>query len=119
LLKILKNTIGLKDDQDIDVRHTDLDSTEVWGSNDELISKISEKMLQWQLKLNKLINEQLVDVSYSSYLPKFYLFGQYALQTNENDGQSLKIPLYSAIAGIGLTWDLNLSGTAIKKTSLL
>ena len=62
------------------------------------------------MKLGKRINEQLVDVSYSNYLPKFYLFGQYALQTNENDDKSLtRYRFYNAItAGIGLSWDLNL-----------
>ncbi len=117
--KFLKNTIGLKDDQDIDVSGTLIfDSTEVWGTNDELIRKISEKNVAVrQLTLNKLINEQLVDVSYSSYLPKFYLFGQYALQTNENDGQSLGAYRFSSaiVAGIGLTWDLNLFRNSYKE----
>lgn len=110
--KFLKNTIGLKDEQDIDVSGALIyDSTEVWGTSDELIKKISEKnVVVRQLKLSKLINEQLVDVSYSSYLPKFYLFGQYALQSNENDDKSIsRYRFYNAItAGIGLTWDLNL-----------
>lgn len=110
--KFLKNTIGLKDEQDIDVTGTLLyDSTEVRGTNDELISKISEKNVNIrQLNLSRLINEELVKVSYSSYLPKFYLFGQYSIQSNENDATSVSAYRFSnaIIAGIGLSWDLNL-----------
>lgn len=117
--KFLKNTIGLKDEQDIDVSGVLIyDSTEVWGTNDELIKKISEKNVAIrQLKLSKRINEQLVDVSYSSYLPKFYLFGQYALQSNENDSKSIsRYRFYNAItAGIGLSWDLNLFRNSFKE----
>lgn len=75
--KFLKNNIGLKDDSEIDVTGSlSYDSTEVWGTTDELIKKISENNVAIrQLKLSKKINEQLVDVDYANYLPKFYVFG--------------------------------------------
>jgi outer membrane protein TolC len=94
----------------------------VWGSTDELVKKISEKNVAVrQLKLNKLINEQLAEVDYANYLPKFYLFGQYSLQANENDGTSLKrYRFYNALtAGIGLTWDLNLFRNSYKEEQSL
>ncbi len=110
--KYLKNTIGLKDNNDIDVTGNLLyDSTEVWGTMDDLIRSISEKNVAMrQLRLSKLINEQLADVTYSNYLPKFYLFGQYSLQASENDDVSIsRYRFYNIItAGIGLTWNLNL-----------
>lgn len=117
--KLLKNTIGLKDEQDIDVSGSLIyDSTEVWGSMDNLIKNISEKNVTVrQLKLTKKINEQLVDVDYANYLPKFYLFGQYQIQANENDGRSISNYRFfnSVVAGIGLTWDLNLFRNSYKE----
>lgn len=121
--KFLKNTIGLKGNEDVDVSGALLyDSSEVWGSTDELVKKISEKNVAVrQLKLSKLINEQLAEVDYSNYLPKFYLFGQYSLQANENDGTSLKrYRFYNALtAGIGLTWNLNLFRNSYKEEQSL
>lgn len=115
----LKNAIGLKDDKEIDVSGNILyDSTEVWGTTEELIRKISEKNVAIrQLTLNKKIYEQLVDVDYANYLPKFFLFGQYSLQANENDDVSLsRYRFYNAItAGIGLSWDLNLFRNGYKE----
>ncbi|MCC7157916.1 MAG: TolC family protein, partial [Ignavibacteria bacterium] len=89
--KYLKNTVGLKDNNDVDVTGILFyDSTEVWGTMDYLISSISEKNVAVrQLKLGKQINEQLAEVTYSNYLPKFYLFGQYSLQASENDDVSI------------------------------
>lgn len=117
--KFLKNTIGLKDNQDIDVTGNLIyDSTEVWGSMDELISKISEKNVAVrQLKLNKLINEELEVVNYANYLPKLYLFGQYFLQANEDDGQSLAVYRFNnaVSAGIGLSWNLNIFSNGYKE----
>jgi len=110
--KSLKNVIGLRDDQDIDVSGAiTFDSNEVWGSTDELINKISENnVVIRQLKLNKKINQELVDVDYANYLPKLYLFGQYTLQSNEDDGRSVALYRFNnaLLAGIGLSWNLNL-----------
>jgi outer membrane protein TolC len=117
--KLLKNTIGLKDESAVDVTGMLLyDSSEVWGQMDELISKISEKNVAVrQLTLAKKINEQLVDVDNANYLPKLYLFGQYQLQANENDDRSISGYRFynSIVAGIGLTWDLNLFRNSYKE----
>lgn len=117
--KSLKNVIGLRDDQDIDVTgNITFDSTEVWGTMDELIRNISEKNVAIrQLKLIKLINEELVNVDYANYLPKLYLFGQYQIQTNEDDGRALDLYRFnnSVSAGIGLSWNLNLFRNSYKE----
>jgi outer membrane protein TolC len=110
--KFLKNTIGLKDNEVIDVKGTlSYDSSEVWGTMDDVIKHVSEKNVNVrQLLLNKLINDELARVDYANYMPKIYLFGQYLVSANENDGRSfLKYRYVTAItAGIGLTWNLNL-----------
>ena len=117
--QFLKNNIGLKDEKNIDVTGTlSYDSLEVWGSTDELINKISSSNVAIrQLKLSKKINEQLVDVDYANYLPKFYVFGQWSSQANENDGRSLTGYRFynSIIAGIGLNWNLNLFRNSYKE----
>lgn len=117
--KFLKNTIGLKDGQDIDVTgNLTYDSTEVWGSMDDIIKKVSEKNVAIrQLKIGKLINEELVDVDYSNYLPKFFLFAQYGLQANENDDVSVsRYRFYNTlVGGIGLSWNLNLFRNSYKE----
>ncbi|MEO8513937.1 MAG: TolC family protein [Ignavibacteria bacterium] len=110
--KFLKNNIGLKDETEIDVSGSLIyDSTEVWGSMSDLIKKISNNNVAIrQLKLSKKINEQLVDVDYANYLPKFYVFGQWQSQANENDERSITGYRFfnSIVAGIGLSWNLNL-----------
>jgi len=110
--KYLKNAIGIKEAVDIDVTGVLIyDSTEVWGSVDDIIKNVSENNVTVrQLKLTKKINEELSDVDYANYLPKFFLFGQYSISTNENDDQSIaKYQFFNSIyAGIGLSWDLNL-----------
>ncbi|MCC6866438.1 MAG: TolC family protein [Ignavibacteria bacterium] len=117
--KFLKNSIGLKDNTAIDAVGTlSYDSTEVWGSTDDLINKISENNAAIrQLKLNRKINEQLADVDYANYLPKFYLFGQWQSQANENDGRSITGYRFynSIVAGIGVTWNLNLFANSYKE----
>ncbi len=117
--QFLKNNIGLKDEKNIDVTGTlSYDSLEVWGSTDELINKISNNNVAIrQLKLSKKINEQLVDVDYANYLPKFYVFGQWSSQANENDGRSLTGYRFynSIVAGIGLNWNLNLFRNSYKE----
>jgi outer membrane protein TolC len=117
--KVLKNSIGLKDDSELDViGDLTYDSTEVWGTTDELIKKISENNVAVrQLKLSKKINEQLVDVNYANYLPKFYVFGQWQSQANENDDRSISGYRFynSIVAGIGLSWNLNLFRNSYKE----
>ncbi len=117
--KLLKNSIGLKDESELDVvGDLIFDSTEVWGTTEELIKKISENNVAVrQLKLSKKINEQLVEVDYANYLPKFYVFGQWQSQANENDDRSLGGYRFynSIIAGIGLNWSLNLFKNSYKE----
>src|SRR4030095_3272848 len=109
--KVLKNTIGVKEIEEVDAQGTLLyDSSEVFGPTENIIRNISEKNVSIrQLKLTKKINEELVDVDYANYLPKLYLFGQYLLQANENDDRSISsYHFYHVVtAGIGLKWDLN------------
>jgi outer membrane protein len=115
----LKTTIGLKDGTEVDATGTLIfDSTEVWGTTDDIIKNISEKnVVIRQLTLSKKINEQLVDVDYSNYLPKLYIFGQYGITANENDITSIsKYKFYNYLtAGIGLSWDLNLFRNSYKE----
>lgn len=107
----LKNTIGLKTSEDVDVTGTLIfDSTEVWGSMDDLIRKISENnVVVRQLNITKLINEELYKIDGTAFLPKLYLFGQYQLNAQENDKKGFFRYRYinSIAAGIGLTWNLN------------
>jgi outer membrane protein len=121
--KFLKNTIGLKDDQDIDVSGSlTYDSTEVWGSMDDIIKNVADKNSAIkQLKLGKLINEELAEVDYANYLPKFFLFAQYGIQANENDDVSIsRYRFYNTlIGGIGLSWDLNLFRNSYKEEQSL
>lgn len=121
--KFLKNTIGLKDDQDIDVSGSlTYDSTEVWGSMDDIIKNVADKNSAIkQLKLGKLINEELADVDYANFLPKFFLFAQYGIQANENDDVSIsRYRFYNTLmGGIGLSWDLNLFKNSYKEEQSL
>jgi len=116
--KSLKNTIGLKDNSDIDTKGVlTYDSTEVFGSMDNIIRNVSEKNVALrQLNLTKSINSELEEVTYSDFLPKFYIFGQYGLTAYEDDGVSLiRYRYYNVLnAGIGLNWNLNLFGTHYK-----
>jgi outer membrane protein TolC len=117
--KFLKNTIGLKIAEDIDVTGSlSYDSTEVWGSLSELAGKISERNVSIrQLKINKSINRELNDIDASNFMPKLYLFGQYQLTAQENDGKNiLKYKYYNSIsAGIGLSWNLNFLSSSYKE----
>jgi outer membrane protein len=117
--KYLKNTMGLKDKEDIDAKGTlSYDSTEVWGTMDNIIRNISEKnVVIRQLSLNKLINDELVRVDYANYMPKIYVFGEYGLQGNEDDGRSIfNYRFFNVItAGLGLSWDLNLFRNSYKE----
>ena len=117
--KNLKTTIGLKDGTEVDATGTLIfDSTEVWGSMDEIIKKISEKNVAIrQLNLSKKINEQLVEIDYANYLPRLFIFGQYGLQASENDATTIsKYKFYNyTTAGIGLSWNLNLFRNSYKE----
>ena len=109
--KVLKNAIGLKDIMDVDVTGSlTFDSTEYYGSIDDLITKIAENNVAVrQLRINQDINKQLLSIDKANYLPKLYLFGQYNLQAAEDDGRGLgSYRFFNVInAGVGLNWDLN------------
>jgi outer membrane protein TolC len=109
--KVLKSAMGLKTDEDIDVTgKLTYDSAEVFGSTEALIRKITEENVAIrQLKLVTLLNDELVTVDRSSFMPKIYLFGQYLLQAQEDDGKPLWRYGYnnSINVGVGLSWDLN------------
>jgi outer membrane protein len=117
--KFLKNTIGLKGNEEINANgNLNYDSTEVYGTMDQLIKNVSEKNVAIrQLKLSKKINEELVEIDVANYMPKFYLFGQYGIQSSENDDKSFTRWRYynTLFAGIGLTWDLNLFKNSYKE----
>ena len=117
--KILKNAIGIKDNIDVDVSGSlEYDSTEVYGSTEEIINKISENNVSIrQLKINQNINKQLLNIDNANYLPKLYIFGQYNLQAQENDGKTLGSYRFFNVlnAGIGLNWDLNFLRNTYKK----
>jgi outer membrane protein len=116
--KNLKNIVGLKLDEEIDVTGSLVyDSTEVFGNIDDVVRRIVEKnVIIRQLKINRQINEELVRVDRANFLPKLYLFGQYQLLASENDNKSLfRYQFYNIVnAGIGLTWDLNLFKNSYK-----
>lgn len=109
--KVLKNTIGIKTDEDVDVTGSlKYDSTEVFGPTAELIRKIvNENVLIRQLRINRQINQELVKVDEANFYPKIYLFGDYSLQAQENDGKPVSRYVFfsTADAGIGLSLDLN------------
>ena len=116
--KVLKTAIGLKSEQDVDAAgKLTYDSTEVYGNTDDLVRKISnENVAIRQLNLSNQINRELTRVDRSSFLPKFYVFGQYQLQAQENDGKSFFRYFYNnaITAGLGMSWDLNFFGNSYK-----
>lgn len=117
--KFLKNAIGLKDNKDVDVSgELTFDSTEYYGSIDDLINRISENNVSIrQLNINQSINKQLLNIDKANYMPKLYLFGQYNLQAQENDGKNIGSYRFFNVlnAGIGLNWDLNFFRNTYKK----
>lgn len=117
--KFLKNTIGLKTDEEIDVVGSLIyDSTEFLKTQDEIIEEIASGNVNIRLlNISRDINSELIEVDNANFLPKFYLFGQYALTANENDGRSItKYRYFNAInAGIGLNWTFNLFTNPYKK----
>ncbi len=116
--KMLKTTIGLKTDDEIDaIGSLTYDSNEVYGRTEDMVRKISnENVIIRQLTLSNEINRELVRVDKSSFLPKFYIFGQYQLQAQEDDGKAFSRYFYNnaIIAGLGMTWDLNFFGNSYK-----
>ncbi len=110
--KALKNAIGMKTDEEIKVSgNLTYDSTEIFGDLDKIIENISENNVSMRLlRINKNINEELLGIDKLNYLPKLYLFGQYELISNEDDGRKLSdYRFYNVVnAGIGLTWNFNL-----------
>ncbi len=117
-LKILSDAIGLKVNEAVDVTGELIyDSTEFTGNTDQIISKIAEENVAVRLLgIGKKINEEFVTVNKANYLPKLYLFGQYAIGTQENDGRPISQYRFinTANAGLGLTWDLNLFRNSYK-----
>lgn len=109
--KALSNAIGLKTDEPVEVTgYLTYDSNEVWGSTEVLINKISENNVSVrQLLINYKINQELVTVDKSAYLPKFYLYGTYNVSASSNDDRSpFSYPFFNSLnAGLGFTWDLN------------
>lgn len=117
--KSLKNSMGLKTDDEIDIVGSLIyDSTEFLKSQDDIITEIASNNVNIRLlNISKNINNELIEVDDANYLPKLYLFGQYQLFANENDGRSiLKFRYYNAVnAGIGLNWTFNLFTNSYKK----
>jgi outer membrane protein len=109
--KNLKINIGLKTNEELEVSGSlDYDSAEVFGSLDNIITKIAnENVAIRQLKIGRKINDEMIDIDRSNFMPKLYLFGQYSIQAAENDDRSLTSYRYFNIltAGIGLSWNLN------------
>ncbi len=118
--KALKNTMGMKHEDEIDViGRLSYDSLEIYEMyEDELIKKISENNVTIrQLKINKLINEELVNVDRLNFLPKLYLYGQWQNSSNENDDRSFSAYRFNnaITAGIGLNWRFNFFTNSYKK----
>jgi|WetSurMetagenome_2_1015567.scaffolds.fasta_scaffold10474_4 outer membrane protein len=117
--KLFKNAIGLKGNEDIDVKGVlTYDSSEVIGSTDDVLKKIAENNVSVrQLNISQLINKELVTVDNAAYLPKLFLFAQYQFAANENNTKSFLDWRYYNIfyAGIGLKWDLNFFRNTFKK----
>ncbi|MCY7361432.1 MAG: TolC family protein [Ignavibacteria bacterium] len=116
--RALSNAIGLKDNEAVDVSgELSYDSTEVLGSTDELIQKISENNVAIrQLQIGNMINKELVNIDKANYLPKLYIFGAYNLSASSNDDRSLfNYPFFNSLnAGLGLSWNLNLFRNSFK-----
>lgn len=117
--KLFKNAIGLKTNEEIDVKGIlTYDSSEIMGSTDDVLKKIAENNVAVrQLNISQQINKELVTIDKASYLPKFYLFAQYQLAANEDNNKNIFDYKYFNIfnAGIGMSWDLNFFKNTYKK----
>jgi outer membrane protein len=118
--KLFKNTIGLKNNEDIDVKGIlTYDSTEIIGSTEDILKKIAENNVSVrQLNISQLINKELVTIDKANFLPKFYLFSKYQLEADEENDKSFFNYKYNNIftAGIGMSWDLNFLTNSYKKS---
>jgi outer membrane protein len=118
--KLFKNAIGLKTNEEIDVKGIlTYDSSEIMGSTDDILKKIAENNVAVrQLNISQSINKEIVTIDKASYLPKFYLFAQYQLSANEDNSKNIFNYRYYNIfnAGIGMSWDLNFFRNSYKKT---
>jgi outer membrane protein TolC len=117
--KALKNAIGMKTDDEVTVTgNLEYDSTEVIGNISKIVSDISDNNVNMRLlRINRNINQVLVDIDKANYLPKLYIFGQYGLGAMENDGKNLwNYSFFNTVnAGIGLTYTFNLFSNPQKK----
>lgn len=117
--KSLKNSMGLKDNNDIEVSGAlAYDSLEIFGNSDVLINNIANNHVSVrQLQISRNINNELLGVDRANYLPKFYVFGQFNLQAAEDDGRTVdKFRYFPVInAGIGMSWNLNFFRNTYKK----
>lgn len=116
--KALINAIGFKNVQDVEVTgDLSYDSLEVWENTDYMINKISENYVAVrQLLISRKINEELVRVDKANYLPKLFIFGQFNLNSGENDSRRINDYRFfnTSNAGLGLSWNLNLFRTSYK-----
>jgi outer membrane protein len=117
--KLFKNAIGLKGNEEVDVKGIlTYDSSEIIGSTDDVLKKIAENNVSVrQLNISKLINKEIVTIDNAGYLPKFYLFAQYQFAANENNDKAILDWRYYNIfnAGIGMSWNLNFFRNTYKK----
>jgi outer membrane protein TolC len=68
------------------------------------------------LLISRKINEELVRVDKANYLPKLFIFGQFNLNSGENDSRRINDYRFfnTSNAGLGLSWNLNLFRTSYK-----
>jgi len=121
--KILKNTIGLKTDEEVEVvGGLVYDSAEVFGTTENIVRKVmNENVAVRQLKITGLINDELIKVDEAGFYPKIYAFGQYAISSYEDDGKSIGRYhfIHSANIGIGLSWNLNFWANQYKQNQTI
>ncbi|MBE2255916.1 MAG: TolC family protein [Ignavibacteria bacterium] len=114
----LKNVMGLNVTEEIDViGELTYDSSEVFGTMNALINKISENnVLVRQLTIFRDINREIVNIDEANFLPKLSVFGNYTLEANEDDNERLTNYKFnnSISAGLRLSWDLNLFKNSYK-----
>jgi outer membrane protein len=121
--KLLKNTIGLKPEEDVEVvGGLVYDTTEVFGPTENIIRKaVNENVAVRQLKITGQINDELIRVDEAGFYPKLYVFGQYAISSYEDDGKSIGRYhfIHSANIGVGLSWNLNLWANQYKQNQTI
>jgi outer membrane protein len=108
--KLLLGAMGVSIDQNIDVIGSlSFDTLEIYNNNLSDIIAENNSVVR-QLRINKKINEEFVNVDKANFLPKLSLFGQYTLQASENDSRSISdYRFFNTVnAGISLSWNLNM-----------